>query len=109
MNTFRFFILLISFSISSFTCFTQKNERELKFEQFPLYEEVYTFLSREIKYPCTDYHYSLAKKPDGYYLVLQNYNEGQISDVIYQKIWDASTTKYILPDIETYLDKSGEK
>ena len=107
MNTFRFFILLISFSISSFTCFTQKNERELKFEQFPLYEEVYTFLSREIKYPCTDYHYSLAKKPDGYYLVLQNYNEGQISDVIYQKIWDASTTKYILPDIETYLDKSG--
>lgn len=105
MKTFRFFILQLALLCITSSIFSQKNERELKFEQFPLYEEVYTFLSREIKFRCTEYEYSIAKKLDGYYLVLSKYEEAKISDMKYVKIWDAGTSKFITPKIDENIEK----
>ncbi len=105
MKTFQFFILQIGLLCITFSTYSQKNERELKFEQFPLYEEVYTFLSREIKFRCSEYEYSIAKKIDGYYLVLSKYEQDKISDRIFVKIWDAGAAKFITPQIGEEINK----
>lgn len=109
MNRFRLIILQISLLCVVPSFVAQKNVNELKFAEFPLYEEIYSFLNREIKFPCADCQFSIAKKMDGYYLVLNNWNEEKISDRNFVKIWDASTKNYISPLIGEFLDESDEE
>lgn len=104
MNTYKFLLLQIALLFFVSNVFTQ--ETKAKLEEFPLYEEIYSFINREIKSPCSDCEFDIAKKIDGYYLVVKRYKGMEVSNLQYFKVWDAKTKNYSSPRIDDYLIKS---
>lgn len=109
MNRFKLFTLHLFLVWIAPTLVAQQNDNELKFGAFPLQEEIYSFLNREIKFPCANCQFGIAKKPDGYYLTLKNYTGTEISDLNYVKVWDAKSKKYLSPQINAFLDEYSEE
>lgn len=104
MQIFRILLLQITILFFVSNVFTQ--ETKAKLEEFPLYEEIYSFLNREIKSPCSDCEFDIAKKIDGYYLVVKRYKGIEVANLQYFKVWDAKTKNYSSPRIDDYLIKS---
>jgi hypothetical protein len=103
-----FFPIFLLFTV--YSSHAQKTqELESHFATFPLYEEVYTFLNKEISFPCSECNFGIAKKSDGYYLTLNYISEGKITNRNFVKVWDAETKKYITPQIDAFLITSTEE
>jgi len=76
--------------------------------QFPLFEEVYTYVSSLIDRPCEDCQFGLAKKTDGYFVTVTPYpyTEGP-KEMKLIKVWDAATKNYLSFDVSKYTDQSA--
>lgn len=77
------------------------NAQELP-ENFPQLEAVYKHLNAQMNFPCDNCYYELAKKMDGYYLVVVTYDDTKHDKVEYVKLWDAATKKYLAIDLDKY-------
>ena len=110
MYKYQFLLFPIFLLFTVYASHAQKTqELESYFATFPLYEEVYTFLNKEISYPCSECQFGIAKKSNGYYLVLNYLSEGKIANRKYVKVWDAETKKYITPQIDEFVIASNEE
>ncbi len=75
---------------------------------FPLYEEVLSYLDKNIDRPCSSCYFGIAKKIDGYYLVLKEIDQGDISKRTFVKVWDLKENKFINPQIAKYLVEEND-
>ncbi len=96
LTILTFWILLI---LPSFV-----NAQELP-ENFPQLEAVYKHLNAQMNFPCDNCYYELAKKMDGYYLIVVAYNDTKHDNVEYVKLWDAATKKYLAIDLDKYSNR----
>jgi hypothetical protein len=76
---------------------------------FPLYEEVLTYLDKNIDRQCESCAYGFAKKVDGYYLVLKEIDQGEFVSRTFLKVWDAKENKFLDPTTNKEFLKRTEK
>jgi hypothetical protein len=96
MNYFLLIGSIILFSSGSFCQTTNSNN-------FPKYEVVVSFLNDHIDRPCLDCSFGVAKKKDGYYLVVKTVADAEITDRKFFKVWDAESNKYTVPNVDPFL------
>jgi len=90
--------------------FGQSNdERQFIRDNFPRYQEVLTYLNENIKSGCNDCYFGVAKKPDGYHLVIKEANEiGEVTSRTYVPVWSAKSGTFLPLDIDHYLTMKEE-
>jgi hypothetical protein len=89
------FLLFCSFFI--FTICSAQTASENK--DFPACEEVLTFVVKNMKhYPASGAFLSLAKKKEGYFLIVQKYEDGASQVVRSLPVWNRLTGEFAMPD-----------
>lgn len=82
------------------------DEREQIRNNFPKLEEVLSYLNRTLEYECNNCGYGVAKKRDGYYLTLRDYDTKITSEV---PIWKASTARFVDYNISNRVDPTKSR
>lgn len=84
------------------------DKREIIRNYFPKTEEVLTHLNNTITSPCLECSYGLAKKSDGFYLLVNEYSGDNISEVHEIQVWSLKGD-FIPFDINRFLDKEKKR
>lgn len=101
------FLLATLFCLASL--YSQASQYEKQFESFPIYEEVYAFLDKKVRQPCFECQYNIAKKKDGYYLVINNIRNKDSKHIAFIKVWDAKSKQWSVPNITQYTENIVSK
>lgn len=97
-------LLALTFGLLTVSSFGQYRDNY----GFPLFEEVLSYLDKNIDRPCSNCYFGIAKKIDGYYLVLKEIDQGDISNRNFVKVWDQKQNKFIKPQIDQYLEVEND-
>jgi len=76
-----------------------QNKEESQPNEFPIFEEIYSYLNKQVSFPCDNCQYGIAKKIDGYYLVFKEMEGLEIINTRYFLIWNATTNEFLIPRI----------
>ena len=94
--------LFCSILILSLGC-AQANSSKVKNADFPSCEIVLTYVIQNLDYlPISGHHLSLAKKQDGYFLMVQEYKDREIVIREYIPVWERESGKFIVPELTQY-------
>jgi hypothetical protein len=70
-------------------------------EIFPKYEEILTFLDKEIKTSSKAGYFNLSKKSDGYFLEIKDYITNEV--IVETIVWDSKNKQYVEVSLDQYL------
>lgn len=98
-------VLTLSFNL----VFAQGDIRQSIKESYPSYEEAYSYLYNEIEQTLDGtYNYRIAKKQDGYHLIIQEYSDEKMVQMGSWPVWSSKSKEYLKFDISEFTTPGSE-
>lgn len=91
-------------------CSVQANSNNFEENNFPSCEEVLSHVVKNLReLPIEGQSLSLAKKPEGYFLAVLNYEDRELKNMEYFPLWDSEKEEFIQPRLVGIRTKSVTK
>ncbi len=96
------FSLFIVLNLTSNALANAIDETEFIRRYYPKMEEVLTHVSKGISSYCDDCFYGIAKKPEGYFLTIEAFDNNPNHEVTFVKVWDRNSLEFVPFDVSKY-------
>ncbi|MFK7784869.1 MAG: hypothetical protein AB8B56_07130 [Crocinitomicaceae bacterium] len=103
-------LLFVGLAFLLATCSVQANSEKFEQTEYPSCEEIFTYVVNNLKeLPSSNQSLSIAKKPEGYFLAILNYENRRVESFDYVPIWKVEGGEYIRPVLTGIETKKATK